>query len=47
MDIINANLATIWLLLVGFFLLYYALTDGADLGIGMLTLFTRRPGAKE
>ena len=41
MDIINENLATIWLLLVGFFLLYYALTDGADLGIGMLTLFTR------
>lgn len=41
MDIINANLATIWLLLVGFFLLYYALTDGADLGIGILTLFTR------
>jgi cytochrome bd ubiquinol oxidase subunit II len=41
MDIINANLATIWLVLVGFFLLYYALTDGADLGIGMLTFFTR------
>ncbi len=41
MDIINENLATIWLLLVGFFLLYYALTDGADLGIGILTLFTR------
>jgi cytochrome bd ubiquinol oxidase subunit II len=39
MDIINENLATIWLLLVGFLLLYYALTDGADLGIGMLTLF--------
>ncbi len=39
MDIINANLANIWLLLVGFFLLYYALTDGADLGIGMMTLF--------
>jgi cytochrome d ubiquinol oxidase subunit II len=38
MEIINAHLATIWLLLVGFFLLYYALTDGADLGIGMLTL---------
>jgi cytochrome d ubiquinol oxidase subunit II len=41
MDIINANLANIWLLLVGFFLLYYALTDGADLGIGMMTLFVR------
>ncbi len=41
MELINANLPTIWLVLVGFFLLYYALTDGADLGIGMLTLFSR------
>ncbi len=39
MDFINANLANIWLGLIGFFLLYYTLTDGADLGIGMLTLF--------
>jgi cytochrome bd ubiquinol oxidase subunit II len=39
MEIINGHLTTIWLLLIGFFLLYYALTDGADLGIGMLTLF--------
>lgn len=38
---VNNNLATVWLLLIGFFLLYYALTDGADLGIGILTLFTR------
>ena len=41
MDFINANLANIWLGLIGFFLLYYTLTDGADLGIGMLTFFTR------
>lgn len=41
MEILNANLATIWLILVGFFLLYYALTDGADLGVGILTLFVR------
>lgn len=40
-EILNDNLATIWLLLIGFFLLYYALTDGADLGIGILTLFSR------
>lgn len=40
MDLINANLANIWLGVIGFFLLYYTLTDGADLGIGMLTLFT-------
>lgn len=47
MDIIDSNLATIWLVLIGFFLLYYALTDGADLGIGMLTLFTRDREKKE
>lgn len=40
-ETVNNNLATVWLLLIGFFLLYYALTDGADLGIGILTLFTR------
>ncbi|MEJ2032652.1 MAG: cytochrome d ubiquinol oxidase subunit II [Deltaproteobacteria bacterium] len=33
------NLANIWLLLIGFFLLYYAVTDGADLGVGILSLF--------
>jgi cytochrome d ubiquinol oxidase subunit II len=47
MDILNANLATIWLFLVGFFLLYYALTDGADLGIGMMTLVVRDREEKE
>lgn len=44
---INTNLATVWLLLIGFFLLYYALTDGADLGIGILTLFTRDHAERE
>ncbi len=47
MEAINANLPTIWLVLVGFFLLYYVLTDGADLGIGMLTLFTSEPAEKK
>jgi len=47
MDAINANLPTIWLVLVGFFLLYYVLTDGADLGIGMLTLITRKAEEKK
>lgn len=47
MDAINASLPTIWLVLVGFFLLYYVLTDGADLGIGMLTLMTREPEEKK
>lgn len=40
-EMLNFDLATIWLLLIGFFLLYYALTDGADLGIGILTLVNR------
>jgi cytochrome d ubiquinol oxidase subunit II len=35
------NLPDIWLLLIGFFLLYYAITDGANLGIGILSLSTR------
>lgn len=47
LDVINANLATIWLVLVGFFLLYYALSDGADLGIGILTLLARDREEKE
>ncbi|KJS01311.1 MAG: hypothetical protein VR65_09145 [Desulfobulbaceae bacterium BRH_c16a] len=47
MDIMNANLADIWLVLVGFFLLYYVLTDGADLGIGMLTLVAGSDQDKE
>ena len=47
MEAINANLPTIWLVLVGFFLLYYVLTDGADLGIGMLTLFARSPAERK
>lgn len=41
MELLNNYLPTIWLLFIGFFLLYYALTDGADLGIGILTLFSR------
>lgn len=47
LETLNNNLPTIWLLLIGFFLLYYALTDGADLGIGILTLFTRERKEQE
>jgi len=46
-ETLNAHLAMVWLLLIGFFLLYYALSDGADLGIGILTLFSREPEEKE
>lgn len=38
MALIESNLPDIWLLLIGFFLLYYAITDGANLGIGILSL---------
>jgi cytochrome d ubiquinol oxidase subunit II len=41
MSFIESNLADIWLLLIGFFLLYYAITDGAGLGIGIWSLATR------
>ncbi|WP_457639607.1 cytochrome d ubiquinol oxidase subunit II [Persephonella sp.] len=34
------TLEGIWFLLAGFFLVGYALTDGFDLGTGMLTIFT-------
>ena len=33
-------LSDIWLLIIGFFLLYYAVTDGFDLGVGILCLFS-------
>jgi cytochrome d ubiquinol oxidase subunit II len=35
------SLANIWLLIIGFFLLYYAVTDGFDLGVGILCLFSK------
>jgi cytochrome d ubiquinol oxidase subunit II len=38
MSFFESNLANIWLLLIGFFLLYYAITDGAGLGIGIWSL---------
>jgi len=46
MSLITSNLPDIWLLLIGFFLLYYAVTDGAALGIGILSLFTRDAGTR-
>lgn len=35
----QANLADIWLFLIGFFLLYYAVADGFDIGVGIISLF--------
>jgi cytochrome d ubiquinol oxidase subunit II len=41
MSMIEMNLPLIWLFLIGFFLLYYAVMDGADLGIGIISLFSK------
>ncbi|MCF8031267.1 MAG: cytochrome d ubiquinol oxidase subunit II [Desulfohalobiaceae bacterium] len=35
-------LPQIWLALIAFFLLYYVVTDGSDLGIGIISLFSER-----
>ena len=35
------SLATIWLAVIGFFLLCYAVTDGFGLGVGILCLFSK------
>ena len=36
-------LPEIWIVLIVLFLLYYAATDGYDLGIGIISLFPRAP----
>jgi len=41
MEWLEAHVAQIWFLIIGFFVLYYAVSDGYDLGVGMITLFTR------
>lgn len=41
MESIQPYLADIWLTIIGFFLLYYAITDGYDLGVGMISIFAR------
>ncbi len=39
MQAIQPHLPDIWLFLIAFFLLYYAVTDGSDLGVGIISLF--------
>lgn len=41
MGAIESHLPEIWLFIIGFFLLYYAVNDGADLGIGIISLATK------
>jgi cytochrome d ubiquinol oxidase subunit II len=37
----NNFLPELWLFIIGFFLLYYAVTDGSGLGVGILCLFSK------
>jgi len=43
MENLTAYLPDIWLQLIAFFLLYYAVTDGADLGVGIWSFISREP----
>jgi cytochrome bd ubiquinol oxidase subunit II len=38
---LDAHVVEIWFSIIGFFVLYYAVADGLDLGVGMLSLMTR------
>ena len=42
MESLYPHLPQIWLALIAFFLLYYVVTDGSDLGIGIISLFFGR-----
>jgi cytochrome bd ubiquinol oxidase subunit II len=37
---LEAHTVQIWFLIIGFLVLYYAVADGLDLGVGMIALFT-------
>ena len=41
------SLANLWLAIIGFFLLYYAVTDGFGLGMGILALFMTKEEDQE
>ena len=41
MDLLGNHLPTIWLGIIALFLFYYAITDGFDLGMGILSLLHR------
>lgn len=38
---LEAHITQIWFVIIGFFVLYYVIADGLDLGVGMIALFTR------
>lgn len=41
MEWLETYIAQIWFVIIGFFVLYYVIADGLDLGVGIITLFTR------
>jgi len=43
---LETHVAEIWFLIIGFFVLYYAVADGVDLGVGMIALFTPDEGQR-
>jgi len=40
MEWLEANIESIWFLIIAFFIFYYAIADGLDLGVGIIALFT-------
>ncbi|MGC9976353.1 MAG: cytochrome d ubiquinol oxidase subunit II [Syntrophales bacterium] len=40
MEWLNAHIEQIWFLIIGFLVLYYAVADGLDLGVGIIALST-------
>jgi cytochrome d ubiquinol oxidase subunit II len=41
MEYLQSNIAVIWYLIIAFFLVYYVIADGFDLGIGIISLASR------
>ena len=39
MEWLEANIEAIWFLIIAFFVFYYAIADGLDLGVGIMSLF--------
>jgi cytochrome bd ubiquinol oxidase subunit II len=46
MEWLDAHVVQIWFMIIGFFVLYYAVADGLDLGVGIIALFARNEETK-
>lgn len=46
-DALHAMLSTAWFCLLGLVLVFYVVTDGFDLGVGILSLFTRKASERD